>query len=160
MKKKYSLLLGLAIMASSGFTSVNAQTFAKKVDGFTIEGCNEAYETVNFCNDYSIAQYRKALRTKKVNFNNKYILHFFTPNKHGNREVVAINPTNKRVIILGVEINPTSKVNFSKSSDTFCFSGSIEGYRQSNEGNHICYRLQKDKYSEFGIDFMNISYNH
>lgn len=157
MKNKYSLIVGIVIMTSAIATTTNAHS--KKISGFSIEDCHEDFEDVNFCSKKFVNQYKYALKNKQINFNHHYILHFLKPDKFGNKEVVAINPKNKRVITLGVEINPTSKVNFSKNSNTFCFSGSIEGYRQSNRGNHICYSLQKDKYSDFGVSFMNISYN-
>lgn len=160
MKTIHSVLFGLAVITAAGAAHANAKTMYKKVGGFTIENCHEHFEKVNFCSKKFVAQYRYALKTKKINFNQKYILHFLNPRSTGDREVVAIDPHKKHVIVLGVEINPTGKVKFSKNSDTFCFAGSIEGYRQSNEGNNICYRLRKDKYSKFGVDFINVSYNH
>lgn len=145
VKNTVSAVALMGLMA----TGITAHAQPKKVAGFTIEKCHEEFEKVNFCNKASIKEYKNALKYRKVNFNKKYILHFFDADRWGFSEMVVIDPRTKQVYMSNIQVKTKGEPSFSKHSNTVCFDGEISGYRQDDEG-HFCYEFGKDDTARWG----------
>lgn len=150
-----TILIILAVIVTTGSI---AQASPTEAGGFLVESCHEDFEDVDFCNDKAIEEYNDALKYRDINFNHRFILHFFfNTDDNGFKEVVAIDPETKKVYLTNIQIRHVGEPIFSKNKDTFCFDGAIQGYRQDSEGEVYCYQLAEDQYSPFGADFVRVS---
>lgn len=158
-KRRSQLLIApLMILAAMLTTGSIAQASPTEAGGFLVESCHEDFEDVDFCNDKAIEEYNDALKYRDINFNHRFILHFFfNDDDYGFKEVVAIDPETKKVYLTNIQIRHVGEPIFSKNKDTFCFEGAIQGYRQDSEGEVYCYQLAEDKHSPFGADFVRVS---
>lgn len=132
------------------------QATPTEAGGFLVEDCYEDFEDVDFCNEAAIQEYNNALAYRTINFNHRFILHFFDRDEFGFLEVVAIDPETKQVYLINIEINHVGEPIFSKNDDTFCFQGEIRGYRQTSDSDVYCYQFVEAETATFGADFIRL----
>jgi len=162
--KKTSLILASSLLMLGVSTQTNAQVSKY---GVTVETCGYDYDEEDFCTDKLLRNYAKVLKNRKANFNNNKILYIFETSESGYAgkkpyRMVVINKDTKKVSPLRyafseahdgtgkkVAINNKGEAiqfDFSPKSDKFCFSGTIDAYRDSYgyQDGPFCFKYDKE----------------
>jgi|GEM_PF-4435753 len=137
-----------------------------KIKQATHDGCSFLYSPVNFCDEKHIEAVTTAIKSKKPNFNSRYILLTITErSEYFQKSIVAIDPSTGLFYPLPIDAysgtpsksdpdGKNGKISFDLDSNEICIEGDILVYRSITTGN-FCFYLKDEKFIGHTTAYMN-----
>jgi hypothetical protein len=130
------------------------------------DGCSFMYSPINFCDEKHIRLASNAIKDKKPNFNNNYIL-ISIPERPAYHQysVIAINPSTGSFYPIPIDSysgtpsksntkGENGKLTFGLDNNKVCIAGDILVYRSIKSG-EFCFFLQEEKFIGYHTTYMD-----